>query len=292
MRRRRPPRTPPRTTPVHADRDLPGIARRRPSRRRTGARQRIGSAEAAGAQRADGIGERGPAPLQSVRPRAATGGARRSPRSRTAVAHAAQVETARALAGRRHGRRPRRDRPGSSIARAKSLAVPTGTTASGTAALTAAAAAQPIEPSPPATTIRSGCAATARSASSRPNSSTSAPAAREQARDVARLARSPSPGCSRAIANPAAVPVGPSRARGSWRGPRAPSPRSCWWPCASSERLLQQLSRLAGRVRRRALPGPERAVDALLRPSRGIRGSTNARIASTMQTTMMIAMGI
>ncbi len=44
---------------------------------------------------------------------------------------------------------------GRSRKRAKSLAVPTGITARGTPAPAAASAAQPIEPSPPATTIRS-----------------------------------------------------------------------------------------------------------------------------------------
>src|SRR5918999_98779 len=42
------------------------------------------------------------------------------------------------------------------IARAKSFAVPTGTTASGTPARAAASAAKPIEPSPPATALRAG----------------------------------------------------------------------------------------------------------------------------------------
>ena len=64
---------------------------------------------------------------------------------------------------------------GSPSPRAKSLAVPTGITASGRPAAPAAAAAGAMLPSPPATTTRSAPEAAARSASSGPNSSTATP---------------------------------------------------------------------------------------------------------------------
>src|SRR4051812_23262725 len=77
--------------------------------------------------------------------------------------------------------------------RAKSLAVPTGTTASGIPARPAAAAARPMLPSPPATTSRSAPDAAASPASSMPSRSTSAP---NERRRSAHWAASLDPACS------------------------------------------------------------------------------------------------
>ena len=89
-------------------------------------------------------------------------------------------------------------------------------------------------------------------------------ALREQRLDLPRLAR---PGFR----------VGEQRDPGhlrsaSWSGPRGPSGRSCWSPCASSRTASAASSpALPGSLRGRLLAGAEGLVDALLRAPRGAR---------------------
>src|SRR5262245_60683599 len=148
-------------------------------------------------------------------------------------------------------------------ARAKSLAVPTGTTASGAGARAATSAAQPTDPSPPATTIRCGSDSRTAAASSSENRLTSAPRSRSSS---STRSASPDPDCG--LASSATAPT----SGGHLGAALAPLLRALVGSLARArERLLGQVSRLAGELRCGPLAGAERPVHALLRPPRGAR---------------------
>ena len=145
----------------------------------------------------------------------------------------------------------------------KSFAVPTGTTPSGTRASLATSAAQPIDPSPPATITRSGDDSTASSAWPSSKRATSSPRARNPLSTPSAPPDPESGLASRAITraqvgifDAALAALGGALVGGLARG---------------LERLLRQIARLTGKLPRRALARPEGLVDALLRPPRGAR---------------------
>ena len=150
-------------------------------------------------------------------------------------------------------------------ARAKSLAVPTGTTASGTPARAAAVGAR----SRPSRRRRRR-----RSARGRRGGDVvglvEVEAGRRRAARRGACARPPPP---RPTRSPGwrAVRSSATPRWASCRGPRGPSGRCCWQPCARSRTASRPARRPCREACGGVLAGAERLVDALLRPPRGAR---------------------
>ena len=203
----------------HAD------AQRAPGQRRAGGAERVGQRPEARLQRLrPARGHRGEAGAGDVH-------------ERPAVREPAELERAQLGPRHRPARPLRAGRPGSPWARAKSLAVPVGITASGTPRRPASSATEPIVPSPPATAIRSGPHAStcARSSCSQPKTSAPPSAAASgagsrpppEARLATRAIRTLRRGYTRQPCSAASTTSGSRSPTSSRRSSSTPAPTAC-----------------------------------------------------------------